>query len=545
MPSVAPGSLQACLDYLHGVSCDQGLSANNPCGNLLGGSSGNINPSTECPSAPCAKGNFCNFGHVDVDLGVRTCSTCQPARQVGQSCASGDQCADGLYCDDHFNTSTFLCASPAPDGTACYENSPNHSPCTSGFCNFRTTMCDPNGNEGDPCTTNEDCRANHCNTMFKCEHLHAVGEACTGDADCADFTCDPTTHTCGSAAGTPCMQFGGRSCAGFCDTMTNVCASPKPLGASCNDANECQSMDCAQTSFASGTRTCQVHCDDTHPCPTGQVCTGFQICQAPQANGSVCESDAECTSGHCSQKLMCADKPAIGAACGDSSDCFPIGYCSGGKCATHKTGGAPCDAYDSCLVPYVCLTGTCTLLNLTCTPAPAGQQCTLLHVCDAQSYCDLGANFTCKPRLAVGQMCNIAEDQCQPGLFCSQGKCAPRLGAGSMCTMDSQCLDGNYCVIASAQGMCAAAPAGQPCNSFDTPCPDGWFCPSDKCVAGTQQKGQSCTFNMGCVAGLACIAGTCQEKLAIGQECSFQDANCLSGHCDRSADVCLLSAMCM
>jgi hypothetical protein len=37
----------------------------------------------------------------------------------------------------------------------------------------------------------------------------------------------------------------------------------------------------------------------------------------------------------------------------------------------------------------------------------------------------------------------------------------------------------------------------------------------------------------------------CQPKLAIGAQCDFQDENCLSGHCDRTADVCLLSDMCM
>jgi hypothetical protein len=277
------------------------------------------------------------------------------------------------------------------------------------------------------------------------------------------------------------------------------------------------------------------------------VCTGLSFCRAPQANGSPCLTDAECTSGKCGQNETCVDKPKIGGTCSDSSDCFPIGYCHAGVCAAHKYPGAACDAYDSCLVPYICLSGTCKLLNLSCTPAATGQQCTLLHVCDAQSFCDVANNFTCKPRLPAGEMCNVAENQCAPGLFCDKGMCAPQLSAGSACMNDNQCLTGTYCVMTIASiGVCTAAPAGQPCNSVDMPCPDGFFCMNDKCTAGTQQKGQSCTsFNMGCVAGLACISGMCQERLANGQQCSFDDNACLSGHCDRSADVCLLSDMCM
>src|SRR5262245_20931659 len=39
MPSVTPAAVQACLDYLRNVTCDVGLTPNNPCGNVLGGSS--------------------------------------------------------------------------------------------------------------------------------------------------------------------------------------------------------------------------------------------------------------------------------------------------------------------------------------------------------------------------------------------------------------------------------------------------------------------------------------------------------------------------
>jgi hypothetical protein len=64
-------------------------------------------------------------------------------------------------------------------------------------------------------------------------------------------------------------------------------------------------------------------------------------------------------------------------------------------------------------------------------------------------------------------------------------------------------------------------------------------------VAGTAQKGQPCSFNVGCVAGLWCQSGMCGDRLGLGLECSFEDDACLSGHCDRTSDVCLLSDMCM
>jgi len=548
MPSVQPSAVQSCLDYLKTVTCEEGLGANNPCGDVLGGSSSsssNNNGTSECSSATCPTNSYCQYGAVNVDLGVRTCSTCQPKRQLGERCGQAE-CVDGLYCDDHFESSSFTCIAPAPDGTACYSNSPNHSPCQSGFCNFRTLMCDPAGKEGDPCTSSSDCRDSHCNSMMKCEKLHAAGEACTADGDCANFTCDATAHTCGLVDGSACMQFGGRACAGFCDPLTNTCSSPKALGAVCTNDSECQTRDCTQTSFSSSTRTCQVRCDDSTPCMNGQVCAGFGYCKDPQPTGASCEDDDECQSGRCGSNETCVDKPKIGGTCMDSGDCFPIGYCHGGSCERHKGPGSVCDAYDSCLVPYICLTGTCSLLNLSCVPAQAGSQCTLLHVCDDQSYCDLAANFTCKPRVGAGAMCG-SDGQCNQTLFCQNGMCAPRLGAGSACTSDSQCQEGTFCVpgMTSSMGTCTAAPSGQPCDSFDNPCPDGWFCPDRRCVAGTAQVGESCSsFQTGCVAGLYCNGSMCQEREPIGQQC-FDDGACLSGHCDRSVDVCLLSDMCL
>jgi hypothetical protein len=547
MPTVAAGSAQACLDYLQTVSCDKGLAANNPCGNVLGGSDNgnNNNGASECTSSACPMNSFCQYGAVDVDAGVRTCSTCQPKRKAGDSCMQAE-CEDGLYCDDHFNTSSFTCLQPQPDGSMCYSNATNHSPCQSGFCNFRTLLCDPAGHEGDACTSNYDCREGHCNSLMKCEALHAAGEPCTTDGDCANFTCDPNTHTCGLADGTACMQFGNRVCAGFCDSRTNLCASPKAMGEICDSDGQCRSLNCTQTSFSSSSRTCQVRCDDTTPCPSGQVCAGvFDYCTVPQPTGGTCQEDGDCASGHCGRNETCIDPPKIGGTCGDSSDCFPIGYCYSGTCQRQKSPGAACDAYDSCLAPYICLTGTCTLLNLTCKPAPAGSQCALLHVCDDQSYCDLGSNFTCKPRVGAGAMCG-SDGQCEKTLYCLQGMCVTRLPAGSACTANPQCQDGNYCVMASSSstGTCTAAPAGQPCDDFDAPCPDGWLCPDRVCVAGTAQKGQSCSFDVGCVAGLYCNGGMCQERQPIGQQC-FDDNACLSGHCDRQVDLCLLSDMCM
>jgi hypothetical protein len=559
VPTVDATSEQACIDWLSTVSCDQlrltfsGSSSSSsgmmgtPCSNVLGGqtSSGNGGPS-ECSSQSCADGSFCQYGSTDVDAGVRTCSVCQALPTLGQHCSG--QCAAPLYCDDHFNTSSDTCVMPAADGMPCYEQGINQNPCQSGFCNFNTLKCDPNGHDGDPCTNPSDCRNNYCNAQQKCAQRADNGQPCTSSDECKNTDCDPTTHTCGFSVGMQC--FTSNECLGYCDTSSDTCQTAKALGVMCNTDEQCQSGFCAETSNTSSGRACAVKCDVKTPCPSGQVCSQFSSCEPPQQNGSDCTGGDQCMSGHCGLMGTCSDPPTLGGACTDSTSCYPIGYCTGGTCHSYKMPGQPCDSYDACLAPYVCLSSKCVPLNLTCAPASAGQMCAYLHVCDDQSYCDAGANFTCKPRHGAGSMCS-SDDQCATGLYCAMSKCAAQLAAGSACTADTQCVAGTYCVTGTTgqNGTCTAGPAGQPCDRYRGPfCPDGYACPdtTNRCVAGSAAAGMPCDEFSGpfCDPGLFCDAGMCAARRPLGGQC-YEDNQCLSGHCDNQVDLCLTSDMCM
>lgn len=130
---------------------------------------------------PCLDGFACDVGLTCED-GV---GTCRPLPALGETCAVGNRfCADGLGCDPNTNT----CQEGPGVGQMCLLNPPDYV-CADGLgCDF--------GGDGSVCVTKGD-----------------AGDPCTNDRVCDDGT--------------------------YCEFSTLLCATYAPIGASCEDGNEC------------------------------------------------------------------------------------------------------------------------------------------------------------------------------------------------------------------------------------------------------------------------------------------------------------------
>jgi hypothetical protein len=104
-------------------------------------------------------------------------------------------------------------------------------------------------------------------------------------------------------------------------------------------------------------------CDDTHPCPEGQVCT--ESACVPDGRGAGagagCTANADCLSSVCVPGASppagtCAQSPPNGP-------CRNDGDCTNGSCDTVAGSCAPCSTDASCPTGQTCSGGICTQPN--------------------------------------------------------------------------------------------------------------------------------------------------------------------------------------
>jgi hypothetical protein len=183
------------------------------------------------------------------------------------------------------------------------------------------TLCRP---AGDPCSTDEQCCALHCNAGGYCETpswCKPVFEPCDTELDCCSYRC-----TRDEAAFKRCEPIGGCRPSGPVETPLNVI---NQFGEVCSSDDQCCSGLCGMD--ADGRDRCQKRgnpdCDEPNP-----VCL-------PQ--GELCETDCECCGG-----LRC-DRPRPDDALGPfPKRCIGTGgmcVADGGLCgdpASAATGSA-------------------------------------------------------------------------------------------------------------------------------------------------------------------------------------------------------------
>ena len=132
--------------------------------------------------------------------------------------------------------------------------------CAYGLACSQLRICEPLAGSGERCSTSEDCRmiGETCGFNATCEPVRQVGDTCLQDSQCSlHYQCG-VSGLCeaGPRIGERC--FGYHDCydaGAFCDAGdSQVCARPKPDGASCGIFTECASAICVD-------RTCVATCE--------------------------------------------------------------------------------------------------------------------------------------------------------------------------------------------------------------------------------------------------------------------------------------------
>ena len=393
----------------------------------------------------------------------------------GSSCDDGDLCTTNDECFAQVcSGSSKLCDTPAAD--QCHLAAVCDS--SSGACVAPPVVDGTTCDDGDPCTVNDQCDGGACAGTPLCQ----APDKCHVAA-----TCDPITHACNAAPpapdGTLCDD--GDQCTDTDQCIAGVCTSTQaPVGSRCDDGNPCTTDDTCSL-VSGGKLNCLPHgiapagtaCDDHNECTTNDQCGGSGNCQpgTPVAGEPACHGNP-CAVSHCFQG-SCAPNQQIpnGSPCNDGN------ACTAGEALRQpgdmKTGGEN----DLCLVDHCdeCQAGVCTggtnVCAVAATPAP-----------------------TATPSSSPVPTATPTVNQCSG---------APN-GAG--CDDSDPCTTNDECLA----GFCSGSPvicfAQDDCHLAGTCDPNSGACSNPTAPnGGTCDDGDPCTANDQCTAGTCAGTGTC------------------------------------
>jgi hypothetical protein len=236
---------------------------------------------------------------------------------------------------------------------------------------------------------------------------------------------------------------------------------------------------CAAGTCADGVVRGRYTCDGRGNCNPAEdvVCAPFACDTKTGGCLLACVNDVDCTNGKPCLNGSCGPKP-LGVTCVSSAECAS-GVCADGVCcATTCTG-----ACLSCAIPA----------HLgTCSPTAAGDP-DPRGMCAVTNPASCGRNGTCD---GVGGCANYP--------------------AGTACG-NSSCREANDVMYASTAR----------CNGVGTCVRTTNSCAPYACAAELGECRTSCTTEQDCVAGRACVHGSCG---LVEQACTT-DGECQSGFC--------------
>ena len=187
-------------------------------------------------------------------------------------------------------------------------------------------------------------------------------------------------------------------------------------------------------------------------------------------NGTLCNADAACKSGHCVAGLCCdtsCDSPCMACAAVNKESGELDGKCAPAKAGTDPAGDCDEEASATCGKDGKC-DGAGACRNYASGTACGAPTCadgikTLPGACDGNGTCEPGSTVTCEPKACNGNVCQ------------------------SDCTKDGDCGNGRYCAISgdckdkiANGGACVDGRANECASGF---CVDGYCCGSE-CKAG-------------------------------------------------------------
>jgi hypothetical protein len=208
----------------------------------------------------------------------------------GNPDTEADRCFDGTCTDDP--CAVLDCAGIAD---ACNTGTCNRE---LGRCEAMPVMDGAECDDGDPCTTGDQCGEGSCQGAAAMD-----GTVCDDGDECTT----PDACDSGSCVGAPldCSDRDGACVVGQCNPVTGTCGTtPKMNATVCNDGNACTTGDqCTGGVCGGAPRNCSTM-DDM--CNVGVCETGTGSCvRDPVDDGTACDDgDAmttgdECTSGAC------------------------------------------------------------------------------------------------------------------------------------------------------------------------------------------------------------------------------------------------------
>ena len=344
------------------------------------------------------------------------------------------------------------------------------------------------------CGVDSDCRGDYycdgqrclkrLSLLTACDHnSQCISDACS-DGICCDRPCEGICESClmsensiadGACAFVPQGSDPSADCYAelACDGA-GACLL-KPLGAICDEGQECVSAYCAdgvccnqacdgecEACNASGSCTAIVSaedvgsCDDTTrsgscvqaPC----ACDGLGDCKSN--SGVACANSTTCASGKTCVDGVCCESPCVGQceACVASKTGVSSGVCAPVRDATDPDSECPgtptCDGARACHADpngtfctrdYQCASGHCVIYQEgTCT----GTMCRVDFGVCCNTACT-GDCETCDTPFDSGGTCRMkaANTSCGTQRVCtSDGRCAGQ--AGASCISGAQCVSG-------------------------------------------------------------------------------------------------------
>ena len=539
-------------------------------------------------------------GRADADdPDCRTCETgadCPPGGLCAAVSCQAGRCvetpaADATPCDDQdLCTPRDICVAGAcvgQDRVACDASADDA--CNRAACNPRTGACEPDPkadgtacDDGDLCTTQDDCRGGQCvGAPVGCGAL---------DTPCRVGVCDAATGACRAVSrsdGTPC---GGDLCqsagvcaagtcsgaavdcgaldgdcrVGVCDPATGACGvEPLPDGVVCDDGQACTTDDACTAGVCAGrARDCEGlggACSASRCDPESGACV---VEAAP--NGQPCDDGVACTEGDRCDSGACLGSALNCAGAADGRGCF-VGRCDPavGACeAAPAPAGKPCNDGDRCTVTDVCdgVEGACAGRARACDDGdactvddcdPASGGCThVRQLRDApegapgDAACSNGTDDDCDGLVdaadpdcrgcAVDADCAAAADPCR-AYTCAAGRCVSDAAAreGQVCNDGNGCTSSDRC----RAGVCSGG--GVDCSALDGPCTRGLCDPArGRCVPEVLGDGAVCDDDNACTTEDQCAAGLCA---GAARDCAALDGECVVGRCDLATGACAAS----
>jgi hypothetical protein len=384
----------------------------------------------------------------------------RPKRELLSECSFNEQCASGACVATAAGTS--VCCQPCAANEVC---GPTGACVPAPVCAAGTTQCSgPNFQRcvGGQWVTELACAALGCSVVRQgC--FASAGQACNGDADCGEGTCQ-------EAAGG-----GSVCCTAACDGPCRVCAASGTVCTNLPDDAECGPISCPQDTTCrdfpasvSAQRCVAGRCGDaTQLCQgnarnVGQACSLTNLCDEAgncsdpkKGNGEVCGSASECASNACVDGVCC------NSACnGVCETCENSGIC---RAATTDTacGLVSCSSFDAeCVTDRTNTDDACNGRGQCRTTDDCGfrssnTRCGQGGLCDGRGTCQ-GPSVECGVETcSAGNVCCSMLDFAtgQRTVTCGVGEeCTfPGDGAGPIirvsCDQNADCVGNEVCCM--------------------------------------------------------------------------------------------------